>query len=198
MHDGGTGTVRTIHFDKHILLVLSALTIKVEQFLIIGIKRMLPAIDDTLSSIYCHLEMCFRVAGQTMILSKCTLVEANTHHQATCSRLRYAPPIGITAHGINLGQPLLGKLQVAIALLDNLFAGCAWHLDIWIASRVESLQYQGHIAIFLYQIEEVESTEEVSLGYPAVLLGIAQRRLTALGDDVITDTYLIIRVGPVA
>ena len=133
-----------------------------------------------------------------MVLDKRTLVESDAHHHTTGSTLRYTAPVGGTAYLIDIREILLGKLQILVTLLDYLLTGCTTHLDIRITGRVECLQDQGHVTVFLHQVEEVIGTEEISLCHPTVFLCIAQRSLAALVDDIVAYENLLIRLCPVA
>ena len=62
MGDHRSVTVRTIDLHEDILFILATLTIKVEEFLEVGIEIMLATLDESLGSIDSHLQMCLRVA----------------------------------------------------------------------------------------------------------------------------------------
>ena len=196
--DDSTVTIGTIDLHEDVLLVLTTFAIEVEEFLEVGIEVVLAALDETLGSIDAHLEVRLVVTAQIVILREGALVKTDANHEAKGCALRDTSPVGSTAHLVDFGQIFLSELQVGIALLDHLFAGRASHLDVGIAGRIEGFQDQGHIAVFLHKVEEMEGTEEVGFGQPAVLLGIGERGIAALLDDVVAHEDLLVGVGPIA
>ena len=196
--DDSTVAIGAIDLDEHVLLVLAAFAIEVEEFLEVGIEVVLAALDETLGSIDAHLQVALVVTSQVVVLREGALVESDAYQHTHGCTLRNTSPIGSTAHLVDVGQILFGKLQVGVALLNHLFAGSACHLDVGIARRVEGLEDEGHIAVFLHKVEEVEGTEEVGFGQPAVLLGIGEGSTAALLDDVVAHEDLLIGVGPFA
>ncbi len=197
VQDYATRAIRTIYFHKHILLVVPALTIKIEQFQEIGIQVMLPAADESLAGIEANLEMAPGIDRQSMILGIGAFVESDTHQHAHGCALRHTSPVGIALHVVDIGQVGLGESQVGIALLDDLLARGARHGDIGIAGRVESLQDERHVAIFPHEVEIMVGTEEAGLGNPPVFLCVEKRSRLSLGDDIVADSDFLVGLCPV-
>ena len=85
--DYSAGTVGTIDFHEHVLLVLATFTVEVEQLLEVGVQVVLAAVDESFGSVDAHLQVTLGIAAQAVILRIGAFVEADAYQHSSGSTL---------------------------------------------------------------------------------------------------------------